>query len=195
MTARVTVIVSLVGMAAGIAVGRALPRGTPFVASSPSSSTRVPAAPDRTCQAVRSELATVKAQLGICMAYAAPRAAPAPTSEPIPAPPLAAPEPQSIDAMLAELPAIRARRENARELVYVEYGGGRVRSYLPEEWPPDGGIDGGRVIMRKLPDGTWESYDPFPQIVQMAGPPGPDGLVVMPDGRRVRYVFTDAGAP
>lgn len=171
-------------MAAGIVLGRALPRETTAVPSAP-----VSTKPDRSCETVRAQLASAKAQLGACMAYVSPPLASAPTgAAPVPA------APEGIDAMLATLPEIRARREDATELVYVRYGDGRVRSYLPEEWPPAGGIDGGRVILRKLPDGTWEDYDPPPQIVQMSGVPGPDGLVTLPDGRRVRYVFTDAGA-
>jgi hypothetical protein len=101
-----------------------------------------------------------------------------------------------MDAIRAMLPEIRADNESARELVYVKYRNGRVRAYRPDEWPPDGGdADGARVIMRKLPDRTWESYDPPPEVVRMAAPAGPDGLVTLPDGTRVRYVFTDAGAP
>ena len=193
MTAARTIGACLVAMGVGIAIGRGLPQGTSTVASTPSSTTPDPAAPDRACEATQAQLATVKAQLAVCMAYRAPGTTPAP---PTPAPPSAAPaEHQSIDGILAELPAIHARTESARELVYVQYRDGRVRSYLPEEWPPAGGLDGGRVTMRKLPDGTWEEYDPLPQIVQMAGPPGPDGLVSLPDGMRVRWVFTDAGAP
>jgi hypothetical protein len=99
-----------------------------------------------------------------------------------------------MDALLAEMQRAHAKDENARELFYVKYRDGKIRSYLPEEWP-DGGIDGGRITMHKLPDGTWEDYDPPPHIVQMAGPPGRDGIVTMPDGRRVRWIFTDGGAP
>jgi hypothetical protein len=175
-------------MATGIAVGRALPRSAPAAANQPPPSAPAPTAADAACQAMRAQLVTVKSQLGVCMAYAAPRAMPAP-------PPASPAEQESIDGILAELPAIHARTEHARELVMVQYRDGRVRSYLPDEWPPAGGLDGGRVTRRKLPDGTWEEYDPTPQIVQMAGPPGPDGLVTLPDGMRIRWVFTDAGAP
>jgi hypothetical protein len=194
-----TVVVSLVAMCIGVAVGRTLPRETKAVARSASSSAPVPAAPDRACKATRAELATVKAQLGVCMAYAQPRADPAPAPEPPhePPPPALA-EPQGMDAIRAEIQKIGAEREkweSSREVVVVENRDGRWKYYRPEDWPPDGGDMGARVVMRKLPDGTWEEYDPSPRTVRMAGPPGPDGLVTLPGGKRVRWVFTDAGAP
>ena len=144
----------------------------------------------------------------VVMAYAAPRAnpAPAPTLAPAapskdhgmdaPAPAGAPAAPQGLDALLAEMVKLGAEEESLPELIYVRHRDGRVRYYRPEAWPPDGGdTDGARVVRRKLGDGTWEDYDPPAHIVKMAGPPGPDGLVTMPGGRRVRYVFTDAGAP
>jgi hypothetical protein len=74
-------------------------------------------------------------------------------------------------------------------------GDGAIRAYRPEDGPPDAGdLEGARVIMRKLPDGVVEQYDPRPETVRLFGPPGPDGLYTHPDGHRVRFVFTDGGA-
>lgn len=191
-TAR-AVLLALAAMAIGVAGGRALPRATLAVAM-PSAP---PAAPDRSCQAERAELATTRGKLAICLAYARPSSEPAPA----PATTAAPDEPAgawsgTLDGLLAEAQKARARDEASRELVYLRYRDGRIRAYRPEDGPPDAGdLDGARITMRKLPDGTWERYDPPPHIVKLAGPPGPDGLVTMPDGRRVRYVFTDAGAP
>lgn len=186
-------VLSFAAMAVGVVVGRALPReAAADVRSASPRTTRAPGARDRTCETERAELATLKAQLGACMAYARPRADPAPALTRAPAAPA---EPQGMDAILAMLPEIRAESESARELVYVKDRNGRIRAYRPEEWPPEGGdVGGARIIMRKLADGTWESYDPSPEVARMAGPAGRDGLVTLPDGTRVRYVFTDGGA-
>jgi hypothetical protein len=67
-------VLSLAALAVGVALGRALEmrERTPALARSASPPPRSPAAPDRVCGAVRAELATAKARLGICLVYAQP---------------------------------------------------------------------------------------------------------------------------
>jgi hypothetical protein len=94
-----------------------------------------------------------------------------------------------IEGLLAELP--KTAWMDRAELVFVRYPDGTVRAFKPEEWPPEAGTTGGRVASRRRADGTIEEYDPAPEIRALAGP---DGIMTRPDGTRVRFVFTDAGA-
>jgi hypothetical protein len=180
--------ISFVAMALGVVFGWTLPRKVPApqVVTGATSPPTIDA-----CRDVRNELTSTRGRLAICEAYAR-------HVEPTPAPTTtdtALAKPSGMDALLIEAQKVHAWAEASRELIYLRYRDGAIRAYRPEDGPPDAGdLEGAKVIMHKLPDGVVEQYDPRPETVRLYGPPGPDGLYTHPDGTRVRFVFTDAGA-
>ena len=142
----------------GAFIGRAVPHDAPGGQADASES---PASPDTTpaddeCEAERTTLASIKAQLAICMTVdtADPKTAPSGVpekSEPnLPAP--------TVEEIIAEeIRNYNERLESLSEAVIVRHSGGTVRIYEPDEWPSDGD---GVIIGRKFKDGHIERY-PF----------------------------------
>jgi hypothetical protein len=111
------------------------------------SATSSEAPPVNTCNAERTELASMKLQLAACMAINMP------ASEAVPpdVPEASTPDP-------SESPEIRRNRElleNDSEAVIVRRADGTIGVYKPEEWPGDGD---GLIIGRKFPDGSFGWY-------------------------------------
>jgi hypothetical protein len=160
------VIIAVAGIG-GAFVGRATRSDAPrvqanaSVSPAPSSTTPV----DDECEAERTALTSIKAQLATCLAIktASPEAAPPGAPETAPpsaletAPPSAPETPESrLQATLAEeIRIYQERLESLSEAVIVRHSSGMVRVYKPEEWPSDGD---GVIIGRKFKDGHIERY-------------------------------------
>jgi hypothetical protein len=152
------VIIAVAGIG-GAFVGRATRSDAPrvqanaSVSPAPSSTTPV----DDECEAERTALTSINAQLATCLAIKTASPEAAPPGAPETAPPSAPETPESrLQATLAEeIRIYQERLESLSEAVIVRHSSGMVRVYKPEEWPSDGD---GVIIGRKFKDGHIERY-------------------------------------
>lgn len=101
------------------------------------------------CDAERTELTSIKAQLAACMTPD--------TAAPEAAPPGAPERPgRVLSSILAEeINQYQKRLESLSEAVIVRRSDGTIYVYKPDEWPTDGD---GVIVGRKFSDGRIERY-------------------------------------
>jgi hypothetical protein len=162
----------------GAFIGRATRNDAPNVGASasvsPAPSSTTPS--DDECEAERTALTSIKAQLATCLTIdtAFPETAPpgaldtAPSGAPDTAPSGAPETPESrLQASLAEeIRLYNERLESLPEAVVVRHSSGMIRVYSPDEWPVDGD---GVIIKRKFKDGRIERY---PVLKRPSAPAG-----------------------
>ncbi|WP_437594794.1 hypothetical protein [Sorangium sp. So ce1000] len=154
MTFRNFFALALIACVAGAFIGRAMPRDAlsapPDRSASSAPSAAVPAGDG--CDADRSELKSIRAQLAICMIFntrgreaepsgSSEAAEPAHPEEPI--------DPQSMPGT-EEIRRNRKLLDSYPEAVIVRHNDGSTGIYRPDEWPVDGD---GEIIARKLQSG------------------------------------------
>ncbi|WP_437304280.1 hypothetical protein [Sorangium sp. So ce388] len=162
MTNRRSIALALVTGIVGVFIGRAMPREQSIaqalenaspVPSSTASSPSAAAPTGGSCKTERNELASTKAQLGICMAFFArgPETEPSDVpARPEPgAPDLGSVDPQQVPSA-AEIRRNRELLDSYSEAVIVQHSDGTTGVYKPDEWPIDGD---GVIVARKLPGG------------------------------------------
>jgi hypothetical protein len=141
----------------GAFIGRATRNNAPHVQASasvsaaPSSTTPV----DDECEAERTALTSIKAQLATCLAIdtASPQTAPPGALETAPSGAPETPESRLQATLAEEIRLYNERLESLPEAVVVRHSSGIIRVYSPDEWPGDGVI-----IKRKFKDGRIERY-------------------------------------
>lgn len=152
MVIRRSTAVALIAAAgvAGAVIERFVPCGTPSVQAARSASPALSATGDagQGCQAERTELASVEAQLAFCMALGARR-----PEEPAPEAPARAeldPPPGVESPIATEIRRARERLDSLPQAVIVQHADGTIGYHDADAWPSDGD---GLIIGRKLPDG------------------------------------------
>jgi hypothetical protein len=143
-------VLALIAGILGAFVARAVPRNTSSprpIASALSASSAYMDPAVNTCNAERTELASIKSQLAVCLSISKR----APKTVPPESPEESTPDP-------SESPEIRRNREllaNDSEAVIVRRADGTIGVYKPDEWPSDGD---GVIIGKKFPDGDFGWY-------------------------------------
>jgi hypothetical protein len=140
--------------AVGFFLGRAVQEDAPREYANASTSAAPSGTPaansdERECEAERTALDSIKAQLAACLTTetAAPKTAPSSAPEK-PAPILSA-------ILAEEIKSYQERLEGLSEAVIVRHSSGKIRVYKPDEWPSDGD---GVIVGRKFKDGRIERY-------------------------------------